>query len=86
MIVLGPDQEGNGRFVKPATLAIPLFNRVEGALAREIEHEENGHGIIADEWKHVDEFALTSQVPDRKGDFRVADRDGFFHKVNTYFD
>ena len=83
MVVLGADQERNGCFVKPTALAVPLLDGVESALAREIKHEEDGHGVVADKWQHVDEFALASQVPNREGDFRVADRDGFFHEVDA---
>ena len=73
MVVLGADEEGDGGFVEAPALAVPLFDAVEGGLAREVEHEEDGDGVVADEGEHVDEFSLPAQVPDAEGDFGVAD-------------
>lgn len=64
MVVFGSDQERNSRFVKATSLAVPLLDGVEGALAREVEHKEDRHRVVAYEGKHVDEFALPTQVPD----------------------
>lgn len=48
MIILRADEERNGSLIKAATLAIPFLDRIEGALACEIEHEQNGNCIVAD--------------------------------------
>jgi hypothetical protein len=44
--------------VEPARLSIPLLDRVECRLARKIEHEEDGNGVVADQGQHVDKLAL----------------------------
>jgi hypothetical protein len=63
-IVLGADQEGDGRLVEATPLAIPLLDAVQRALARQVEHEEDGNRVVADQRQHVDELALPAQVPD----------------------
>ena len=73
MIVFGSDKEGDCCFVEATSLAVPFLDRVQGALSRKVEHEQNGDGVIADKWKHVDEFALTAEIPDRERDFCVPD-------------
>jgi hypothetical protein len=84
VVVLCADEEGNGRLVEAAPLAIPLLDGVEGALARQIKHEEDGDGVVADEGQHVDKLALAAEIPDGEGDFGVADGDCLFHKVDTW--
>lgn len=84
VVVFCPDQEGNGRFVETPPLPIPFLDRVKGALAGEIEHEQDGNGIIADEWKHVDEFALSSEIPNGKSNLGVSDRDCLFHEIHPW--
>lgn len=64
MVVLGTDQEGYSCLVEATSLAIPLLDRVECALACEVEHEEDSDGVIAHQRKHIDEFSLTTQIPD----------------------
>ena len=83
MVVLGADEEWNRGLVEPARLPVPLLDRVQRGFAREVEHEKDGNCVVADEWKHVDKLALTAQIPDAKRDFRVADRNGLFHKVDS---
>lgn len=83
VVVLCADQNGNCRLVETATLSIPLLDAVESALAREVKHEEDGDGIIANQREHIDKLALTAKVPDGKGNFGVADRNGLFHKVDA---
>lgn len=84
MIVLGTDEEWNGSLVESSTLPVPLLDGVESALTREIKHEENGDGVVADKGEHVDELALSTQIPDGEGDFSVPDGDCFFHEVDAY--
>ena len=84
MVVFRPDQKRNRRLIEPPSLPVPFFDRVERALPRQVEHEEDGDGVVTDEWEHVDEFALTAEIPNGEGDFGVADRDGFFHEVDAY--
>ena len=64
MVVLCADEERNSRLVETSTLAVPLLDGIEGALSGQVEHEEYGNGVVADEGKHVDEFALASEIPD----------------------
>ena len=49
VVILCADQERNGRLVETSTLAVPFFDRVEGALSGQVKHEEYGNGIVADE-------------------------------------
>ena len=64
MVVFCADQEWNGGLVEAPALTVPLFDGVECALAGQVEHEEDCDGIITDKGQHVDEFALTAQIPD----------------------
>jgi len=61
--------------VEAPRLAVPLLYRVERALARQVKHEEDGDGVVADERQHRDELALAAEIPDRERDLGVADRD-----------
>lgn len=63
VIVFRADQERDGRLVEASSLSIPFFDTVECGFAGQVEHEEDGDGVVADEWKHVDEFALTAEIP-----------------------
>ena len=83
MVVLGANKNGNRRLIEPPALPVPLLDAVERALAGKVKHEENGDGIVAHEGQHVDEFALAAQVPDGKGNFRVANGNGLFHEIDT---
>jgi hypothetical protein len=73
MVVFGTNQEGNSRLVETSSLAIPFFDRIKRALPSQVEHEEDSYSIVADERKHVDEFALATQIPDGESDFCVSD-------------
>ena len=73
MVVLRADQERDGGFVEASPLAVPFLDGIEGALSGQVEHEEDGDGVVADEGQHVDEFALPAEIPDGECDFRVAD-------------
>lgn len=64
MIVLGSDQERNRSLIETSSLPVPFFDRIECAFPCEIEHEEDGNGIVADEGQHVDELPLPTQIPD----------------------
>jgi hypothetical protein len=64
MIVFCTDQEWDCSLVEAPALTVPLFDRVECALAGQVEHEEDCDGVVADKGQHVYEFALTAQVPD----------------------
>ena len=83
MIIFSANKEWDRRLVKPSPLPIPLFNAVKSTLPSQIEHEQDGHRVIADEGEHVDKFSLTSEIPDREGDFRVSNGYSFLHKVHT---
>lgn len=83
VVVLRPDQDGDSRFVEPPALAVPLLDAVQRALPRQVEHEQDGHGVVAHEGQHVDKLALAAQVPDAEGDLRVADADGLLHEVHA---
>lgn len=83
MVVLCADEEGDGGLVEASPLPVPLLDGVEGALAGQVEHEEDGDGVVADERQHVDKLALASEVPDGEGDFCVSDGDCLFHEVDA---
>ena len=83
MIVFGADQKRDGGLVEASALAIPLLDAVQRALPRQIEHEEDGHCVIADERQHVDELSLSTKIPNRECDLCVADGDGLFHKIDA---
>lgn len=83
VVKLGTHKDGNGRFVETSALAIPLLDAVQRTLAGQVEHEENGHSIVTHKGQHVDEFTLTTQIPNGKGDFSIPDRNCLLHKVDT---
>ena len=64
MVVLRADEERNGGLVETPTLPVPFLDGVESALARQVEHEQDSDSVIANERQHVDEFPLTSKIPD----------------------
>lgn len=72
LIVLSADQERNGSLVEASTLSVPLFDAIEGRFSSQVEHEEDGDGIIAHEGQHVDKFALTTQIPDGECNFCIS--------------
>lgn len=82
-IVLGPNKEGYSRLVEAPPLSVPFLDRVQCALSGQVEHEENCDCIIADEGQHIDELPLPTQIPYRKGYFRVSYRDGLLHEIYT---
>lgn len=57
-------QNQGAHFVEPSSLPVPLFDAVQGTLPRQVEHEQDGDRVIADQRKHRDEFALTAEIPD----------------------
>lgn len=83
VVVFGADQERDGGLVEASPLPVPFLNGIECALAGQVEHEEYGDSVVADQGQHVDELALASQVPDGEGDFCVPDGDGLLHEVDT---
>lgn len=64
MVVFGSDEEGYRSLVEPSALPVPFLDRIQGALSREIEHEEYSHSVIAHQRKHVDKLSLAAQIPD----------------------
>ena len=83
VVVFGAYQDRDGGLVEAAALAVPLLDAVQGALPGQVEHEEDGDGVVADEGQHVDELALAAEVPDAEGDLGVADADGLLHEVDA---
>jgi hypothetical protein len=84
MIILGANQERNSCLIEAPALAIPFLNGIQGTLAGKIEHEQNGHGVVANERQHVDELALATQIPDGKGNLSIANGNGLFHEIHAY--
>lgn len=82
-VEFGTNQKRYGGLVESAPLSVPLLDRVECAFSCKVEHEENGDSIIADEWQHVNEFALTTKIPYGECNLGIPYRDGLLHKVNT---
>lgn len=83
VVIFGADQERDGSFIESPALSVPLLNAVEGALPREVEHEENGHGVVAHQGQHIHKLPLAAKVPDGEGDLGIADGDGLLHEVDT---
>lgn len=83
MVVLGPHQDWNCRFIEPSALTIPFLDTVQGALTSKVEHKEDSDGVIANQGEHVDEFALTTQVPNGEGNLCVADGYCLLHEVDA---
>jgi hypothetical protein len=83
VIVLCSDQEGYSGLVEAATLSVPLFDTVQRRLPRQVEHEENRYRIIADQWQHIDELPLPTQIPYRESDLSVPNRYSLLHEVDA---
>lgn len=49
MVVLGTDEEWDGGLVEAAALTIPLLDAIEGTLAGQVEHKEDGDGVVTDQ-------------------------------------
>ena len=64
VIVFRTDEERDRRLVETSPLSIPLLDGIQGALPRQVEHEENSDRIVTHEWEHVYEFALATEIPD----------------------
>lgn len=65
--------KGEANLVEAPGLPVPFLDAVEGALTCEVEHEQNCDGVVAHERKHIHEFPLAAEVPDRECDFSIAD-------------
>ena len=63
MIVFGADKERDSCLVEAPTLAVPFLDGVQCTLAGKVEHEQNGHGVVANEGQHVDKLALATEIP-----------------------
>ena len=63
LIIFRTDQKGYRGLVEASALPIPFLNAIQGALASQVEHEQDRNGVVADKGEHVDEFALTTQIP-----------------------
>lgn len=83
MVVFRADEKRDCRLVEAAPLPVPLLYGIECAFPREVEHEEDSDGVIANQREHVDKLALATKIPYREGDFRVANRNGLFHEIHT---
>ena len=83
MVVLCADQDRNSRLVEATTLAVPLLDAVQSTFPRQVEHEQDGDSIVADERQHIHELALSAQIPDAEGNLRVPDADCLLHEVDA---
>lgn len=83
VIIFCANKERNSSLVEASTLSVPLFDAVQGGFPGQVEHEEDSDGIVADERQHVDELALATKIPNRKGDLCVSYRDGLLHEIDT---
>ena len=63
VVVFRANQKRDSCLVETSPLSIPFFDTVECGFAGQVEHEEDGDGVVADEREHVDEFALTAEIP-----------------------
>lgn len=48
MVVFRSNEERNSCLIETSSLPIPLLDRIKGALAGEVEHEEDGNSVITD--------------------------------------
>lgn len=83
MVILGAHKKWNGSLVEATTLPIPLLDTVQRALSCQIKHEQNRDCIVAHKGQHVDKLPLPTQIPYRKGDFRVANRNRLLHEIDA---
>ena len=83
MVILRTHQERNRSLVESSSLPIPLLDTIEGAFPCQVEHEQDSHSIIANQRQHVYEFSLSSQIPDRERNLRIAYADGLLHEVHA---
>ncbi len=83
MVILRPNQKWNGSLVEASPLPVPLLDGIERALSRQVEHEQNSDGIIADEWEHIYELALSAKIPDGEGDLGIPNGNRLFHEIDT---
>ena len=63
VVVFRADQERDSCLVETSPLSIPFFDTVECGFAGQVEHEEDGDGVVTDEGEHVDELALAAEIP-----------------------
>ena len=49
VIVFGANQEWYRCLVEASPLSVPLLDTVQGGLAGEVEHEEDGNSVVANE-------------------------------------
>lgn len=83
VVVLGTNQERDGGLVEAASLTIPLLDRVQCRFAGKIKHEKNSDGVVADQRKHVDELALSAEIPNGECDLCVSDGDCLLHEIDA---
>jgi hypothetical protein len=84
VIVLCADQKRDCSLVETSSLPVPFLDGVQCAFACQVKHEEYCNSIVADQWQHVDEFTLTTQIPNGESNLGVADGNCLFHKVYTW--
>ena len=83
VVIFRSYQERDGGLVEAAALTVPFLDGVECRFAGQVKHEEDGDGVVADQWQHVDEFALSTQIPDGESDLGVSNRNGLLHEIDT---
>jgi len=71
VVELGANQERECGLIQQPCLLVPVLHGRQRALARKIKHEEQSHGVVANERQHVEVLLLASQVPDTEGDIGV---------------
>lgn len=73
MIILGANEKGNGSLVESSPLPVPFLDTVQSALSCQVKHEQYCDRIITDQRQHVDEFSLSTEIPDGERDLGVPD-------------
>lgn len=48
MVIFRANQERNCRLVEAPSLPVPFFDTVQGGFTCEVEHEEDGNGVVTD--------------------------------------
>jgi len=85
VVIFGANQKRYGSLVEAPSLSVPLFDAVQCAFSSQVEHEEDGNSIVADQREHVDKLSLTTKIPDGECDLCVAYGNSFLHKIDPKF-
>lgn len=73
MVIFRTYEKWNSSLVESSSLSIPLLDTVQRTLPCQVKHEQYRDRIIADQGQHVDEFPLSTKIPDRECYLSITD-------------